>query len=159
MPSNQTANYALNQWSRTDQVRMEDFNADNAKIDAALKAEADARTAAVVGLAQSRNCQVYYTTYVGTGSAGSGAPNRMTFPAKPFFVRVAGSGTYDFTAIYGQTITTAKAASGKDDIMMLTWSGNTLIWYETSNYSADPGHQLNEKGETYYVFAVLDANS
>ena len=38
MPSNQTANYALSQWVRSDQVRMEDFNADNAKLDAALKA-------------------------------------------------------------------------------------------------------------------------
>ena len=38
MPSNQTANYALNQWVKSDQVRMEDFNADNAKLDAALKA-------------------------------------------------------------------------------------------------------------------------
>ncbi|MCI9169849.1 MAG: hypothetical protein HFF42_02745 [Lawsonibacter sp.] len=38
MPSNQTAHYALSQWVKSDQVRMEDFNADNAKLDAALKA-------------------------------------------------------------------------------------------------------------------------
>lgn len=38
MPSNQTANYSLSQWVRSDQVRMEDFNADNVKLDAALKA-------------------------------------------------------------------------------------------------------------------------
>ena len=38
MPSNQTANYSLSQWVKSDQVRMEDFNADNAKLDAALKA-------------------------------------------------------------------------------------------------------------------------
>ena len=36
MPSNHTPNYALNQWERDDRVLMEDFNADNAKIDAAL---------------------------------------------------------------------------------------------------------------------------
>ena len=36
MPSNHTTNYSLNQWVKSDQVRMEDFNADNAKIDAAL---------------------------------------------------------------------------------------------------------------------------
>ena len=34
MPTNQTANYALSQWVKPDQVKMEDFNADNAKIDA-----------------------------------------------------------------------------------------------------------------------------
>lgn len=51
---NQTANYQLNQWESTDRILMSDFNSDNAKIDAALKAQAEAiseeaaaRTAAV----------------------------------------------------------------------------------------------------------------
>ena len=43
MPSNQTTNYNLSQWSKSDQVKMEDFNADNAKIDAAIKAVADSK--------------------------------------------------------------------------------------------------------------------
>ena len=38
MSTNKTQNYQLNQWVKSDQVKMEDFNADNAKIDAALKA-------------------------------------------------------------------------------------------------------------------------
>ena len=47
MPSSQTPNYNLNQWSKDDRVLMEDFNADNAKIDAAIKAvEAKADTKA-----------------------------------------------------------------------------------------------------------------
>ena len=36
MATNQTTNYDLNQWLSTDQVLRTDFNADNAKIDAAL---------------------------------------------------------------------------------------------------------------------------
>ncbi|MEH2939994.1 hypothetical protein [Lawsonibacter sp. JLR.KK007] len=36
MPTNYTSNYRLNQWERSDKVLMDDFNADNAKIDAAL---------------------------------------------------------------------------------------------------------------------------
>ena len=36
MAANQTTNYQLNQWEATDQVLRTDFNADNAKIDAAL---------------------------------------------------------------------------------------------------------------------------
>ena len=40
MPSSQTPNYNLNQWSKDDRVLMEDFNADNAKIDAAIGAVA-----------------------------------------------------------------------------------------------------------------------
>lgn len=38
---NQTTNYQLNQWQASDRVLMADFNSDNAKIDAALKALAD----------------------------------------------------------------------------------------------------------------------
>ena len=34
----QTSNYQLNQWEKTDRILMEDFNGDNAKVDAALKA-------------------------------------------------------------------------------------------------------------------------
>ena len=37
-----TTNYQLNQWAKSDRVMMDDFNADNATIDAALKANADA---------------------------------------------------------------------------------------------------------------------
>lgn len=37
MATNHTINYQLNQWEPTDQVLRTDFNADNAKIDAALK--------------------------------------------------------------------------------------------------------------------------
>ena len=36
MAANQTENYGLNQWLATDQVVRTDFNADNAKIEAAL---------------------------------------------------------------------------------------------------------------------------
>ena len=33
----QTQNYQLNQWEKTDRIKMEDFNGDNEKIDVALK--------------------------------------------------------------------------------------------------------------------------
>ena len=42
MASQQTPNYRLSRWAGTDRIMMDDFNADNAKIDAALKANADA---------------------------------------------------------------------------------------------------------------------
>ena len=52
---NQTPNFQLNQWSPEDYVRRTDFNADNAKIDAALKA-AETASSLVTG------------TYTGTGA-------------------------------------------------------------------------------------------
>ena len=36
MASNQTTNYALNQWSADDRVFRTEFNADNKKLDSAL---------------------------------------------------------------------------------------------------------------------------
>ena len=42
MSTNHTANYDLCQWEATDQVLRTDFNQDNAKIDAALAAKAEA---------------------------------------------------------------------------------------------------------------------
>lgn len=50
-----TQNYQLSQWEMTDRIRMEDFNGDNAKIDAAL-----------AGLKALCNCRVHSATYVGT---------------------------------------------------------------------------------------------
>ena len=41
MASNYTEHYDLCQWEATDQVQRTDFNADNAKVDAALKALSD----------------------------------------------------------------------------------------------------------------------
>lgn len=51
---NYTPNYQLNQWEATDQVKRADFNADNAKIDAAILA------------ARKAPCCIH-GTYVGNG--------------------------------------------------------------------------------------------
>ena len=53
MASNYTTNYNLCQWEATDQVQRTDFNADNAKLDAALAAKAEA--AALNSLTQTVN--------------------------------------------------------------------------------------------------------
>ena len=44
MASNQTTNYELNQWRATGPVVRTDFNADNAKLDAALAGKASAES-------------------------------------------------------------------------------------------------------------------
>ena len=91
-----TTNYQLNQWAKPDRVMMDDFNADNAKIDAALKANADAiaETAAACG-----NCRIVYGSYVGNGQYGSSNPKTLTFDGTPLFVAL--SGRYHFFAVKG----------------------------------------------------------
>ncbi|MCI9156810.1 MAG: hypothetical protein HFF44_07725, partial [Lawsonibacter sp.] len=83
MPTNQTPNYQLSQWEKSDQVLMEDFNADNAKIDAALAAQASTLSAHTAQIARLGNCQIWTTTYKGTGFWGPDRPTSLTFPKKP----------------------------------------------------------------------------
>lgn len=52
-----TTNYQLNQWAKSDRVMMDDFNADNAKIDAALKGQAEA-LAAETAARKAADCYV-----------------------------------------------------------------------------------------------------
>ena len=151
MSTNHTPNYALSQWEATDPVLRADFNADNAKIDAALKAEADARTA----LASSRNCQAYTTSYAGTGTAGQSRPNSLSFTRQPFFIHVGGAEDPGFSAVYGQTASVSYAL-GAVRYVRITWSGNRVSWYEENEgYKDSPDHQMNASGQRYTVFALL----
>ena len=74
-----TTNYQLNQWAKSDRVMMDDFNADNTKIDAALKANADTAAAASAAVALCGNCAIYQTTYTG----GDMTTPTITCPGKP----------------------------------------------------------------------------
>lgn len=143
MPSNQTANYALNQWSRTDQVRMDDFNADNAKIDAALTAQAGALAAHTEALSKLGNCQLYTTTYVGTGESGANSPNTLTFPQKPVMA-IIGHDIYFTLHIFPYDYD----FNWDHHYYEFRWNGNTFTWY-----SSNPDYQLNVKDQTYYVLA------
>lgn len=73
---NKTANFQLTQWEKTDRIMMEDFNRDNAAIDAALKSNADkaaaaetaAREAADTALGKKAGLQLIQTLTLATGS-------------------------------------------------------------------------------------------
>ena len=152
---NHTQNYQLSQWDADDPVLRTDFNADNAKIDAALKAETDARTAALSSLSSSRNCQAVITGYTGSGVSGESNPNYLSFARRPLFIHVGGEAASGFSAVYGQTLTTCYA-NGAVRYIRITWSGNSVSWYEDSNgYKESPTYQMNESGKQYKVFALL----
>ena len=59
---NKTANFQLTQWEKTDRIMMEDFNRDNAAIDAALKSNAD-KAALQTALAGAGNCSIETQSY------------------------------------------------------------------------------------------------
>ena len=103
MATNQTTNYQLNQWEPTDQVLRTDFNADNAKLDAALNALSDqvakmADEEDLTALSESvaavsagmGNCDMELLTYTGNGAMGQSSPTRITFSSLPDAFLVVG---------------------------------------------------------------------
>ena len=62
-----TDGYQLNQWRMEDRIQMQDFNADNAKIDAALSRHSALLTDLSV---HKGNCRIEYRAYTGTGCCG-----------------------------------------------------------------------------------------
>ena len=74
---NKTPNYQLNQWDKSDRIQMEDFNADNAKIEAALSGIPKIATG----------------TYTGKGSYGSGNKNSLIFDFAPTMVIISANST------------------------------------------------------------------
>ena len=140
---NKTPNYQLNQWEKNDRIQMEDFNADNAKIEAALEAQAAA-------IANGGNCKVVTGTYKGTGKYGSGNKNTLSFDGSPFLVIVAGS--RGFTALRGATGTSCFGSGGGEPYAMnLIWGTNSLSWYAGNNANM----QCNNSNETYYYCACF----
>ena len=161
MPSNQTPNYALNQWERDDRVLMEDFNADNAKIDTALAAEAKARAAAdstinttlsthSAALSRLGNCQIYTTSYVGNGKHGQEHSNTLSFPRKPLLVIIGGV-EYGVLIAMIQGCQSIFHLDSNDYVCIATWQGNSVSWYNTRN----PLAQMNDEGKTYNVVAFF----
>lgn len=154
MATNHTTNYQLNQWEATDQVLRTDFNEDNAKLDAALKSQADAIAANTAAIAGLGDCVFYTASYVGTGVQGLGSPNSLTFPHTPYLVAVsAPEGAYLLLfrgASHALTVLHPQYAHQS----VVTWSGKTVSWYTTAG-RADS--QMNAQGVTYQVLALLAA--
>ena len=157
MSTNHTTNYNLNQWEATEKVLRTEFNADNAKIDAALKANADAvdslETQLVSGLAGKGNCQLWTTSYVGDDQVTYNSNNRITFPKLPVLVIIQGTNGGETMLILGQNtkyLTIMGTAYGGS----VTWEGTTMSWrVNTTN----PSDQFNLQGATYLVLALLPA--
>jgi len=63
MASSQTANYNLNQWAASDQFLRTEFNADNSRIDAALKA-----LSAQAASQDGAKCELTFGSYAGDGA-------------------------------------------------------------------------------------------
>ena len=142
-----TENYQLNQWDKPDRIQMEDFNADNAKIEAALTELAEQ----AAQIDKFGNCMVYRTPYIGTGGSGSSGACSLTFPKKPLLVVVAG---LSCCGIYVAGTNTMYIMSNSTIFCTASLSSDqkTLSWYTSSAID-----QMNMNGTTYYVTAIMAA--
>ena len=146
-----TTNYNLNQWEASDRVTRADFNADNAKIDAALAAAA------------SGGAKIAAGTYTGTGTYGVGNPNSLTFDFEPKLVIIlVPPQSYTIRTnllaiwIRGQTYGSRDFYESAEYLsclsLTLRWSGNSVSWYAEGSASASA--QLNASGTTYYYVVI-----
>ena len=156
MASNQTTNYGLNQWEATDQVLRADFNADNSKIDAALKGLAEKGTALEekdslleTAISQCGNCRMEAVQFTGNGTDSVS----IAFSQKPdFFVVVAGRAMIFVDSISNSATTLQYdsaihgAAIGSQSV---SWSGGTA----TLDIGSNLQRYFNLSGTTYHALA------
>lgn len=147
---NQTEIHGLSQWEKPDRILMEDFNADNQKIEQALTEQAEQLAPITAQIGKLGNCQVYATSYIGTGDT---AGKSITFPAKPIIVMISDSSGRTRN-IFWQGMPLSPYLTQTTYPATLTWSGNsvTLTDGETTK-SADK--IFNKSGSTYYLAALL----
>lgn len=142
----QTAKFKLSQWDAADRILMQDFNADNLKIETALAAHAAALTA-------RGNCRMETQTYTGTGECGSNHPTRINFSARPDFFVIFGGRSIAMGVGGEKYITSLSYTSGQSysfggSTYAVTWSGNQMSLQ--TGYMED---QLNATKTSYYVVA------
>ena len=143
--TNHTEHLNLNQWVGTDPVLMADFNADNAKIDAAIAALPRCATG----------------SYTGTDTYGSEHPNTLTFDFAPKLVIVLGGECCCiFFAGCADGIGIRVGSGGNHLRQSAAWSGNSLSWYAAAavngegSYAISEREQLNEGSTVYRWFAI-----
>jgi len=141
-----TTNYNLSQWDAGDRILRDDFNADNARIDAALAASAN--TIASLDAAKG-NCSVEVFTYTGTGTYGEANPTIIHFRAVPKLYFIVGPmilvspggaerANIVLTTSTGPAVTTTNT----------TWDGSTVRIVQST-----ARHQANMSNQVYTVAA------
>lgn len=174
MSSNKTTNYNLPQWEKDDFIQMDDFNDLTSKLDAALKANADAASQSVTAEQTARanadtalqqnlsalgqnlgtngfNCRLSTGSYVGAGGYGEENARSLTFDFVPVLIFISSDTA---CASIGQSflIRPFTQADGQDgNKMLVTWSDHGVSWYTEKTLSAA---QNNKKNCTYYYLAL-----
>ena len=147
----------LHLWESDDQVLRTEFNQNWQKLDTAVAAVQDDLTDGLAAAAQDladavgsggHTCRIAHGSYVGTGAAGSGSPNSLTFDFSPKVLFIA-STRNGYNPIF---MVNGGFATG---YCQQIWSGNSVTWYDNrGNGYATAAEQQNDYGITYYYVAI-----
>lgn len=163
MSSSYTDNYDLCQWEAADQVQRTDFNADNAKIDAALaelatgKADQSALNAlsSTVSTLSGKVTRLTFGSYTGNGAASRTISLGFTPKAVLVFTNFGSSfdGLEYSNSHYGGLASTSRPVYSRWDskLVMQIVAGGFWVAFE----QAGTGDKIlsNENGIVYYYIA------
>ena len=143
-----TQNYQLSRWEKDDRIMMEDFNADNETIDAALKANADAVGALQTGKADA--AALSEETSART-AADSTLAARVT--ALEQGVKLVRLGTYT-TAAFNQNVTFDLQSTDMSEYAAL------LLFISAPKLNSTTGKlYLTVNGENLLLLKVYDTDA
>ena len=162
MSTNHTTNYDLNQWEGTDKILRTEFNADNTKIDAALKANADAIAATTAALSEKGNCSVEYQTYTGNGGSGAASPTTLTFSRQPLLLLICGFNSLLAASPHIDHLTVYTPRSGVSlSGLHIAWNGGQVSIYSDGTLSGgidNAAVQMNRNSVAYVAVALFPEN-
>lgn len=154
MPSTyKTPNYGLNKWTGSDKPKMDDFNLDNEKLDAALGAHA---ANATLHLSEEEHgwlrAPMEYGSYSGDGTS----PRQVTVGFKPKFLLVYAVGQpliyYDWNYRTADLYSGVATENGASMGITLSDTGFSVENVEDSVIGVGP--ILNQTGKTYAWMAL-----
>lgn len=118
---------------------MEDFNADNAKIETAL--------------ANAGNCKITTGSYVGKGTYGSSNPNTLTFQFKPMLIILSTNTPKPASNAIPRNYILSRPSTemgfNMNSMGSVSWTDTSVSWYNTSALE-----QLSESNVTYWYIAI-----
>ena len=141
MSTNHTETYNLSQWEKSDKVLMEDFNADNAIIDATLKRIFSEIDSIRYILEEKGNAMPYTYNYTGRGNQNVALPFNHR-PAIVFVFPEDGSLPV-VIGFYGV------AATNTPDVTFHSWPTK-------GGMTSFTGATYNQKDKKYIAIGILD---
>ena len=153
MPTNHTTNYQLSQWEHTDRVLMDDFNADNTKIDGALGSHEGRVAALEQQVPLLGNCRVKIYQYTGDGRYAQ-EKTVIPFDEKPLFIIVAGDdGTHCLLTADSSTAVVCRPAG--NNLINSQWSADRVAFSNVSTSLL----QMNAPNVHYSALMFLPSKS